>query len=262
VEITEGRSTSARFWPIVERVLHSIGAGLVAGVVAGAVSAGGSRVAMRVAALMADPCKGLITANENKCGVFTLGGTAGLIIFAALFNGFAGGVLYAAVAPWLRPLGRWRGLFFGVALLAVLGFIVLEPTNVDFRRFGSPVVNVATFAVLFPIFGVIVAPVFDGVKSRLPALPPRRPIRWTALPGYAVMAFAVFAAGLFSFGTLGLGLVALVVLVVVHQLGENVTTSGEGKRPAALWVAYLVLLIPVLAGAINTARSLSRIIGT
>lgn len=262
-EVDQVHAQRRGLWPIAEKVLQSLGAGLVAGVVAGAVGAGAARIAMRVAALLADPCAGVITENDNPCGVFTFSGTAGLIIFGALFQGVAGGILYAAFVPWLRGLGGWRGLVFGVAILAVLGFTLFDPANPDFDRFGSPVVNVVMFAVLFPVFGLVVAPVFDVVKSRMPALPPRRQIRWTDLPGYAVMALAVFAAALAGIGSVGIGLLALAVLAMIHELGERVEAMRkQGQQTHAVTIAYLVLVIPLVAGTVNTARLVAQIIGT
>ncbi len=96
-----------RIWSVIERVLRPAGAALVAGLVAGAVAAGGSRVAMRIAALAADPCAGIITENDNPCGVFTLGGTFGLIFFGAVFTGVPA---RGSRAQRVQPSG-WRTRF-------------------------------------------------------------------------------------------------------------------------------------------------------
>lgn len=233
---------------------------MVGGVVAGVVGAGGSRIAMRVAALTADPCRGVLTENDNLCGVFTLEGTIGLIMFGGIFFGTAGGVAYAALSPWLRPLGRWRGLAFGFIVLAMLGFTVIESDNPDFDRFGSPALNVAMFALVFLLFGLVVAPVYDAVTRRLPGLPPRWPIRLSAL-GYGVMAFTVFAIFLFGVGTIGLGIPLLAALAVMHELGEAATRARhEGRMSTAMRAAYALPLIFVVAGTVITIGSIVRIL--
>ena len=80
------------------------------------------------------------------------------------------------VRPWLVGLGRWKGLGFGLMLLAAFGSGVIEPDNVDFRLFGPPALNVALFAVLFPLFGLAVSPLADRMDRYLPHVPLRQPI--------------------------------------------------------------------------------------
>ena len=60
------------------------------------------------------------------------------------------------------------GLVFGVLLLAVLGSAI-EGDNFDFYVFGPRTLNVAMFASLFILFGLLVAPLFDFVNRALPA---------------------------------------------------------------------------------------------
>jgi hypothetical protein len=131
-------------------------AGLIAGVLVGGV---GSRIAMRIAGAMSDPALVGIarTNNDNIVGDITFGGTFALIVFGGLLPGLAGGAIYLLARPWLAPFGRWGGVAFGLALLASFGASVIEPFNIDFRKFGAPALNVAMFALLFPLFGAIVA---------------------------------------------------------------------------------------------------------
>lgn len=262
MQADEDRGKQHRVWSVIERVLRPAGAALVAGLVAGAVASGAARVAMRLSALAADPCIGVLTENDNPCGVFTLGGTFSLIFFGAIFTGVPGAVLYAVFSPWLRPLGRWRGAVFGVLALAASGFVVFDSENVDFDRFGPPLLNVATFAVAYLVFGLVVAPVFDAVERRLPRLPPRRPIRPATLVGYGLMALSLVPILLVGVGSLGLGFVILAAVAVIHELGEAVARARErGTTPPILRTAYAIPLILVVAGSVVTASSVADILG-
>ena len=144
-----------------------VGTATLAGVIAG-VLVGGllGRVVMRVAGFTAGPgLVGSFTANGNRVGDITVAGTAAIVLFVGLSSGLVGGVLYAALEPWLHRLRPWHGLAYGVALLAAFGFTVLDPANLDFRRFGSAPLNVAMFAALFLLFGVGTAFLFDRLRS-------------------------------------------------------------------------------------------------
>ena len=244
---------------LADHFLRIASAAVVAGIVGGLVAAGGSRVAMRVSALMADPCAGVMTENGNACGKFTAEGTVGLIFFGVLFSGIPGGLVYAAAAPWLRPLGRLRGPAFGVAAFALGGFTVIEGDNPDFQRFGSPGLNVVMFAVLFLIFGLVTAPTFDAVARRMPHLPPRRPLGLARLAGYGVMFFTAIVLGVTAAFGLGLGLLILISFAFVHRLGEVVTEArdhGDGRAT----FAYLLPLAFVAAAGLFTIQSITRVL--
>ena len=215
---------------------------------------------MRISALMADPCAGIVTENGNACGKFTAGGTAGLIFFGVLFSGIPGGLVYTAASPWLRPFGRLRGPAFGIAAFALGGFTVIEGDNPDFQRFGSPGFNVIMFAVLFLIFGLVAAPVYDAVVRRVPNLPPSGPLTILRLAGYLVVFFtAVVLVFTAAFG-FGLGLLILVSFAFVHGLGERVVDArerGEGWATAA----YVLPLLFVAAPAIFTVGAIRQVLG-
>src|SRR5688500_2393957 len=130
-------------------------AGLVAGVLVGGLL---GRVAMRISGFAAGPSMvGARTENGNPVGDITLAGTLALVVFVGIATGLLGGILYALVEPWLRRTRPWHGLIYGVALLAALGFTVFDPFNFDFARFGPAPLNVAMFAALFVVFGVVTA---------------------------------------------------------------------------------------------------------
>jgi len=173
-------------------MIRSIGNGALAGLAAGLIVGGfGGRIAMRISGAMTDP--GLAsfarTENGNAIGEVTLGGTFAMFVFGAMVPSLAAGVLYGALRPWLAPLGAWRGPAFGLALLALGGSLILEPTNFDFRRFGSPQVNVLTFATLIVLLGVAVAWTAEMLERRTARE------RYRFLPWIGILLVLPLAAG-------------------------------------------------------------------
>jgi hypothetical protein len=238
-------------------LLRELGVAAIAGSIAGILVGGiGGRVAMRISGAMSDQALvGLArTDNGNVLGEITFGGTLALLIFVGFFAGVLGGIFYTAVRPWLRPLGRWAGLAFGLALLAAAGSLVLDPFNIDFRKFGVPVVNVLLFAALFPLFGIAHMLLADTIERRMP-----RALAWE-IPALGVAALVV---GLLAAGTVGsliegdrqdLGflippalLAASVALRVVLGSGGLLADARTLSRRDRV-ISYGLLLSPVLAG--------------
>ena len=227
-------------------------AGTVTGIVVGGVL---GRLVMRISGFTAGPALvGAFTANDNRVGTITFAGTLGLLIFVGLGTGLVGGVLYAAVEPWLRRLRPWHGLAYGAALLATFGFSVLDPSNLDFKRFGSPPLNVAMFAALFLGFGIVVAWLFDRLRALI--LGTRRAAR---------------AAEVLAWLTLAPGAIAtVVVLVSVSGLGDPLfpilSVLGVLIATFALWrglatpIGYTALGASMLIGAARTIGGLSELI--
>ena len=145
---------------------RQLGTATLAGVIAGVVVGGLlGRVAMRISGFAAGPSMvGVRTEGGNPVGDITFAGTLALVFFVGIPAGLLGGVVYGIVEPWLRRLRPWHGLAYGIALLAGVGFTVLDPFNFDFARFGSLSLNVALFAALFVIFGVVTAWLFDRLR--------------------------------------------------------------------------------------------------
>ena len=108
--------------PLIGVLAHNIAVGALAGFLAGIVTGGlGSRVAMRIIAVTAgSDMQGVLTEQEVPVGEITAGGTVFLILFGG-FMGVIGGLIYAGLRPWVAGTGRFRGLVFGVFLLATLG---------------------------------------------------------------------------------------------------------------------------------------------
>lgn len=137
--------------------------GVISGVVVGGLL---GRVVMRISGFAAGPSMvGVRTEAGNPVGDVTFAGTLALVFFVGIPAGLLGGVVYGIVEPWLRRLRPWHGLAYGSALLAAVGFTVLDPFNFDFNRFGPPPLNLALFAALFVIFGVATAWLFDRLRA-------------------------------------------------------------------------------------------------
>jgi len=144
-------------WATEPGALRRLGPLFVAGGLAGMLAGGiGSRVAMRIAALAApDAVQGLLTEAQATIGRITLGGTLFLVVFAGIGSAIIGTAFYLAVREWL-PTRRWkRALAFGLLELLVFGSTTLDPGNRDFTILGRPLLNVAVFASLFVLHGVL-----------------------------------------------------------------------------------------------------------
>jgi hypothetical protein len=206
---------------------RTIGIATLAGFVAGLIGGLWLRLAMRVSGLATGgACPALVTENGFRCGDITLAGTAELMVFAGLFVGLLGGLFFAAVAPWLPRGGpAQRGLVFGLALLAAGGWIVFDPENVDFERFGPPAMNVVLFAITFVVFGVALVYAHRFLDDRMPALSPMP----RSMAGRAAAVF-VLGAG---------------VLTVVAVAGIVVSAAGAGDGAAVLTFAYFFGVLPL-----------------
>lgn len=257
-------------------VIRAVGVCVLAGIVAGALIGGvGGRVAMRVSGAMyerAHPDVPAITSSSDEpVGQLSLDGTLSLIFEAGLFFGIAGGLAYLLVRPWLPRRVPARGLVFAAMLLA-LGSVVIDKDNPDFRRFGSPVVNITMFVGLIVAYGWCVAFLAEWFD--------RRPRRWRTIP-LRVLTYGagmLGLLGLMSVGALGLVTVigvfdasgwaaavslvtgvALLLLPVLRVLVVLPAGSGPRRQPAAdAWRAGLVLLVVV--GGLGLAVTLHAIV--
>jgi hypothetical protein len=158
---------------VVRRYLWAVNLAVVAGVGAGVLAAGaGGRLVMRLLALTAgDGAQGRITEADEVVGRISAGGTAGFVIFTALFLGTATGAAYLLVRRWL-PAGRAGGLVYG-ALLLLGGGTRLEPLregNLDFDLVGPGWVSVVAFSALVLFHGMLVAALAGRASRAIPLL--------------------------------------------------------------------------------------------
>ena len=274
--------------PRIAVLARSITVGVLAGFLAGMLTGGlGSRVVMRISGMAAGSgMQGVLTEQEAVVGEITGGGTFFLIFFGG-FLGVIGGLTYAGIRPWVAGAGKWRGVFFGVFLLATLGWVIIEGDNQDFHLFGPPLLNIALFASLFILFGVAVSPLFDWIAGWLPPLSFRRRIGFLILPtsfslpslfslvahGFGFfIAVLIGAAVSFGFGEGGntrefLRFVGIYVLLIpaiasvllARHVGGFQQLSDLRRYPGALAVAWAVLTPPVVVGGVLIALALIQI---
>ncbi len=236
------RATQSRIGVLARNIAVGALAGFLAGIVTGGL---GSRLAMRIIAVTAgSDMQGVLTDQEVPVGEITAGGTVFLILFGG-FMGVIGGLIYAGLRPWVAGTGRWRGVVFGVFLLATLGWTVIEGDNKDFHLFGSSLLNIAIFASLFILFGVVVVPIFDWIARWLPAPSFRRRFVLLFLPtSYSLPTLGSLAAHGF-----GLFLAVQIGMAAGFGFGEDGNTR-EFLRGLSIYL----LLIPAISSAL-LARS-------
>jgi len=254
-----------------EPLIRALTAGTLSGFVAGLIAGGvGSRIAMRIVAITAgDANQGAITDAEATVGEITAGGTAFLIFFGGM-AGALGGLLYLAVRRWLADAGRWRGLAFGLLLLATFGSAIVEGDNPDFDEFGSPGLNIAMFASLFVIFGLLVAPLFERIERGLP----RTSLRPSGLGALAAHGFGLLLV-LPAVGSLGIlaqqeAVLLLPYTLLAMPLGAYVLARANGGfgrlsdlrgRPGLMAAALALLAAPLVVGMVLDALALADIYG-
>ena len=136
-------------------------------VVAGGIVLGlGSRLVMRVIAVMAEPqFQGAATSGGNVVGAITLKGTLGMFIPGAFGGAIAGGV-YLLIRRWMPRGVILRGICFGVVTLVLFWGLLVGSSDFRFTSAGP---QVAMFAALFPIFGVLSSALAERWGVGLPA---------------------------------------------------------------------------------------------
>jgi hypothetical protein len=254
--------------PIELVIVRALATASLAGFVAGMIAGGaGARIAMRITAIAAGSAdQGAITEFEATVGEITAGGTVFLVLLGG-FVGVAGGLIYLSLRRWVADAGRWRGLLFGVLFFAMFGSAIIKNDNPDFRLFGPPALNIAMFASMFVVFGLLIAPIFDWIVNAERALPPPS-LRLSGLPSLAGHAFglvlllpALGATGIVAIGggTLSLPYVLIVVpiasVVITRRAGPFERLSDLRGHPGALGAALAVLLVAVVAGLALNAIS-------
>jgi hypothetical protein len=237
-------------------VARHVGTATLAGVIAGIVVGGLlGRVVMRVAGFTAGPgLVGAFTANGNRVGEITFAGTAAIVVFVGLAAGLIGGVLYGVVEPWLRPLRPWHGLAYGAALLLAFGFTVLDPANLDFQRFGSAPLNLAMFAMLFLIFGVTIAWLFERLRMVIAGTGIRA--RATETIAFLALIPGVLATVLIVISLTGLADPFFAIVFLVSLLIASIARW----RALPLPVGYAALGVVALLGATRTIGAVPQIL--
>jgi hypothetical protein len=149
----------SRLVQAVGHALHMIGVSLGAGILAGMAGGLGARLLMRSIALMNRSHYGDVTHNNAVVGVTTFEGTLNIVIQGA-FVGVLGSIFYLVLRPWLPGRTAVKGGLYGILLLVVFGSLVLDG-NYEYFRYVSPAVSVSLFALLFPLYGIVLAALLE-----------------------------------------------------------------------------------------------------
>ena len=165
---------------------------------------------------------------------------------------------------------------FGLVLLASVGSVIINPNNIDFRRFGSPGLNALLFALLFILYGLVLVPTEERLRRAVPDLPVAPQSIWATIVMAAVI-LALVPAGFMLIGgimelvslargpldasAIGPLLIVLVVLIVLAlrwllETREK-TIRGRGGVRA---LGYAVLAAPIAVGAVESVRAIGTIV--
>jgi MFS family permease len=243
-------------------LFRMIAIGTMAGMGGGFVAGLWTRVAMRIAgALTVARNRGLLTDNDEVVGRITLNGTLFLGFFAALM-GVAGGLLYVLVRRRL-PGNTWqRPLLFGSLLLLIFGFVVMDEGNPDYRRFGSPWLNVATFSIAYLVFGLVAGMLADWLDRWIPRASGSGMPRWKAvanmfvLSPFALVGLMAVLMAVSSFGLPGPAVVVILLVIVIGQLSGRL--NAFFPRPGV--VRYALIALPSLIGVFLTVQAIAAIL--
>jgi hypothetical protein len=239
-----------------------VAAGFAGGFVAGIAS----RLAMRVAAILTiDRNRFLLTENGNQVGEITAGGTVFLGLVAAA-AGIATVFLYLLLRSRLPFTGWRRSAVFSVLLLLVFGFVLMDPSNPDYHRFGPAWLNVSMFSSLYLFMGFFTSWFYELVRAhRLPerALSARSAVRIPLQVTSAIIGvFGLFVSG----GVAILGIHSALIVIALGLLAwlgnRYIVETGHLRRlslPAVVQPLGL-LVVPGLAGLVLTARNITEIL--
>lgn len=250
------------------RLIREFGTGALAGVVAGALAGLASRIVMRISGFAAGPgAIGELTQSGAVVGEVTVGGTLALMLLGAI-GGALGGAVYVALRPWLAPLGQWRGLGFGLLMIAVNS--EPDPTAQDFRRFGPPLLSIAMFAALSPLAGVLLVAFVTKLERYVAAAGPSEPrggrraavheLTWIAGIGALLVLGLGGVIALLEVGALAL----LPVAMLAFAFGTRFYLANSGQRPSLarpLRIATTVLIVAVVVTwLVRTASEIAEIL--
>jgi len=244
----------------VERFAWVVVAGFLGGFVAGI----GARLAMRIAGfLTVDGNRFTRTENGNMVGEITLDGTVSL----GLLGGAVGiGVLliYLGVRDRLPGSGWRRSLGFSLLLLVVFGYVVMDPGNPDYQRFGPTWLNVGTFSSLYLVMGFCTSQAYEGCRRTRDRLRGSRAHRLARIPAL-VLSPVIASLGLFVMVAItfialtGIPLVALGVLVWLASRVAARRTVPMPRSPGPLR-RWGMLALPMTIGLLLTVRGITEIL--
>jgi hypothetical protein len=249
---------------LLGEVLRDIARGGIAGAAVGIVIAGlGGRIVMRLAALIVPAASGAFTENGNRIGEITLSGSLGLILFAGLFFGLAGGTVWVVASPWIPWAGARRAILAAPIAVALSGVALVRGDNPDFRVLEHDAGIVALLLVLVAVAGSSIALLDGWLERRLPR--PTASARTDA--AYAIV---TLAGGLLILPIVVLGYLAEQPLLGFALVGVGLATlawwvlrmMGRTRRPPILVVAgRAALLAAVGSGVVELVPEVTAALG-
>ncbi len=132
---------------------------------------------MFVVRLMNPSYNGVTTHANAEVGRITADGTLSLAI-EGLFYGVPGAIVYLIVRRWIPWDGVLKGLAYGCFLLIIAGPIVLDG-NYEFFRYVSTGVSVGLFALLYPLYGLVLAPLTERLGRGAKGPPRNAVVAWS-----------------------------------------------------------------------------------
>ena len=238
-------------------------ASLLAGVVVGGI---GGRIVMTVSARVAGPdMAGRITENGNVIGEFTVAGTMALIVFVGLLGGMLASVGIVASDPWLRWMGGFKGLGFGVVVLTVYGHGTFE--SIDFLILHPLLLNVAMFLGLMLGFGLGVVGFVALLDRRLPKAADSEQVGWLIVVGLGTMPLLLSVlfftsesfCGCEPAYEIGTSLLLMLLTTGVYHASAATSLIPAGLKRTAMIAGYLSLTAAVSFGAIRIVNSLQQL---
>jgi hypothetical protein len=255
-------------WEAFAGVFRILAIGTLAGMGGGFLTGIWARLVMRLAGfLTVDRNRGLLTQNDAVVGKITLEGTIFIGLFGAAL-GIVGGLLYIAVRRRLPGSDWQRALGFGVLLLGVFGFVVMDKSNPDYRSFGPAWLNVGSFSLAYIVFGFLTGMLTEWLDRRVPRLTRHAHSRRRNVAIAALLSpFAL--VGLAGMLAVGVGESGLSGLLFVLLLANALPLSARLRRfprlttllPRPAVVGYAAFAIPSLIGLGLTLRAIVAIVG-
>jgi MFS family permease len=229
----------------VAAVLRVVGVFVLAGMLSGAIVGGlGGRVAMRISGYLyqrENPGVRIVTESSGEpVGQISLQGTIDLIV-QSMGSGVVIGILLLIVAPWLPRSGWRRAVAFGVLLLAVVGATVINPDDHDLRTLGPPLLNIAMFATLIVVAGILATPFVSWLDRAVAANSSR-----SARIGARVLGAVAIVLG-------GIALASALLLLVVNGISvpvQAVLDPGISTLVVAPLVLFVLVAVPLTRVAV------------
>ena len=243
-------------------ILRDIARSGIAGLVTGLLVAGlGGRLVMRAAALLEPSALGQFTENGNRIGAITAGGSFALL-FAGVFFGLAGAVLWVVVSPWLPEKNGVRALVAAPVAVALSALSLIQGFNPDFSVLHHNVATVLLLLILVATAGVVLSLFDHWLDGRLPAAGTSATsdaIYLALTLAGAVLILPIVVAGYVGTET-PVG-IALLVTGLATLLRWAYRYRGRVQPAWLLPVGRAGLLAAVILGTIAVAPDITRAMG-